>query len=175
MVTALKLRSHGWRKILTETISPLAPRLFYAVAPVMLAGALGTWATLPNIPSWYTSLAKPAFNPPNWIFAPVWTLLYCSMALAFLRILSLPPTPARRKAIVIFLVQIVLNGLWSWAFFAAHSPVGGLVVILALLAAILATMQTFLALDRLASWILCPYLAWTVFAAVLNFSIWRLN
>jgi translocator protein len=160
---------------LTQVPSPFPLRLFYAVAPVALAGALGSWATLPNIPTWYTSLAKPAFNPPNWIFGPVWTLLYCSMALAFFRILSLPPTPGKRTATVIFLVQIVLNGLWSWAFFAAHSPLAGLIVILALLVAILATIKAFLALDRLAGWILCPYLAWTVFAAVLNFSIWRLN
>jgi translocator protein len=154
---------------------PVVLRLLFAILPVALAGVLGSLATMPNIPTWYASLAKPSFNPPNWIFAPVWTLLYCSMAFAFFRILSLPSTPARRNAILIFLVQIALNGLWSWAFFAAHSPLAGLVVILALLAAILATVRAFLGLDRLAGWILYPYLAWTGFAAALNFSIWRLN
>jgi benzodiazapine receptor len=150
--------------------------LLLAAGPVVAAAALGNIATIPNIPTWYAGLAKPSFNPPNWIFGPVWTTLYVMMAYAFFRVLRAPASAdARRAAIIAFLVQIALNAGWSWAFFAAHSPLGGLLVIAPLLVAIAATILTFRRIDAPAAWLLAPYLAWVSFASILNAAVWRLN
>lgn len=147
-----------------------------AIAPVLAANVLGSIATIPNIPGWYAGLVKPSFNPPNWIFGPVWTTLYVMMAYAFFRVLRQPRfTAGRSRAIGAFLVQIVLNALWSFAFFAAHSPLAGLVVVVLLWLCILWTMLEFWRLDTLAGALLAPYLAWVSFATLLNFMIWRLN
>src|SRR3954464_13161935 len=97
-------------------------KFLVAVLPVVAAGVLGSVATTPNIPTWYVILAKPGFTPPNWLFGPVWTLLYAMMAYAAWRVLSLPARePGRRSAMTAFFVQLALNAFWSWAFFAAHS------------------------------------------------------
>ncbi len=145
-----------------------------AAAPVLAAFLLGNVATFPNL-AWYATLAKPSFNPPNWLFGPAWTVLYVLMAVAFYRVLVRPAGPGWRPALLAFLLQIALNGGWSWAFFAAHSPVAGLITIAALLAAILATLVLFYRLDRLAGALLLPYLAWVCYAAALNGSIAALN
>ena len=132
--------------------------------------------TQPNIPTWYATLQKPGFTPPNWAFPVAWTLLYAMMAYALWRILSLPKTqPGRTGAIVAFFVQLALNGLWSFAFFGGQSPLAGLVVIAALIVAILATIRAFWRLDRTAALLLVPYLAWVSYATLLNGTIWRLN
>lgn len=150
--------------------------LVLAVIPVVAAGGLGNLATIPNIPTWYAGLVKPAFNPPNWIFGPVWTALYVLMAYAFYRILCQAPGHKRRRgAIVAFLVQIALNAAWSFAFFGAHSPAFGLAIILPLWVAIAVTLWLFLSQDRTAGWCIAPYLAWVSFAVLLNVAIWRLN
>ena len=148
-----------------------------AVALICVAAAaiVGSAATTPNIAGWYAGLAKPFFNPPNWIFAPVWTALYVMMALALYRILRLPPSPARRSALIAFAGQLALNALWSVVFFALQSPPMGFLVIVSLWTLIVLTMLRFLALDRIAGWLLAPYLAWVSFAALLNAAIWRLN
>ncbi|MBM6593424.1 TspO/MBR family protein [Microvirga pudoricolor] len=151
-------------------------RFLIAVLPVAAAGFLGSIATTPNIPTWYATLVKPGFTPPNWLFAPVWTLLYVMMAYAVWRILSLPAdTPGRRGAVTAFFAQLALNALWSWAFFAAHSPMAGLAVILALIAALLVTIRRFWALDTVAGALLVPYLAWVSYATALNAAVWYLN
>jgi translocator protein len=157
---------------------PLPPlgRAALAIAPVLAAAFLGSLATTPNIPTWYAGLQKPGFTPPNGAFAPVWTLLYLMMAYAVWRVLSLPAgRPGRAAAITAFFVQLALNAAWSWAFFGAHSPLGGLVVILPLLAMILVTIRLFWPLDRVAAWLLVPYAAWVTYATALNLAIWRLN
>lgn len=162
----------------TGTTPAMRPALalLLAAGPVVAAAALGNIATIPNIPTWYAGLAKPSFNPPNWIFGPVWTTLYVMMAYAFFRVLRAPaPAGARRAAIIVFLVQIALNAGWSWAFFAAHSPLGGLFVIAPLLVAIVATIRIFRRIDAPAAWLLAPYLAWVSFASILNAAVWRLN
>ena len=142
----------------------------------LAASLLGSYATMPNIPTWYAGLEKPAFNPPNWVFGPVWTLLYILMAIAFYRILRFPAAHAgRRIAIYSFVVQIVLNAAWSFAFFAAHSPIAGLAVIVTLWLAIAVTLVSFMRLDRVSGWLLAPYLAWVSYAFALNVAIWRLN
>jgi tryptophan-rich sensory protein len=147
-----------------------------AALPVLAASLLGGLFTGPAIPGWYAGLVKPSFNPPNWVFGPVWTLLYAMMAYAFFRILRLPSgTPGRSTAIVVFAGQLILNAGWSGAFFALQSPAAGLLVIIPLLGLIFLTIRLFLALDRLAGWLLVPYALWVSFATLLNFALWRLN
>lgn len=138
-------------------------------------GILGARFTAPEIPGWYRGLRKPAFNPPNWIFGPVWTLLYLLMAIAAWRILQAPPTHARTLALAIFALQLVLNLLWSWVFFRRHAVGAAVAEIILLWIAIGATTAAFARLDSLAAWLMAPYLAWTTFAGVLNAAIWRLN
>ncbi|WP_210493474.1 TspO/MBR family protein [Microvirga antarctica] len=158
------------------TPTPPFRRFLIAVIPVAAASVLGSLATLPNIPTWYAGLVKPGFTPPNWLFGPVWTLLYAMMAYALWRILSLPAgQPGRTAAVTTFFVQLALNALWSWAFFGAHSPLAGLIVILAMIVAIIATIRAFWPLDRAAAWLLVPYLTWVSYATALNAAVWRLN
>ena len=147
-----------------------------AIGVVVAASAIGGSATGPNIPTWYASIQKPWFNPPNYVFGPVWTILYLMLAFSFWRILRLPAdTPGRGRAIGWFVVQISLNALWSVAFFGFHSPEFGLGVIAALLIAIVGNMIAFMRLDRIAGWMFPPYLAWVAFASVLNLAIVQLN
>jgi tryptophan-rich sensory protein len=157
-------------------LTPPVWRFLLAVVPVAAASVLGSIATMPNIPTWYAGLSKPGFTPPNWLFGPVWTLLYAMMAFAMWRILSQPASrPGRSVAIASFFVQLALNALWSWVFFGAHSPAAGLVVIFAMIVAIIVTIRAFWPLDRMAAWLLVPYLAWVCYATALNAAVWRLN
>ncbi len=144
--------------------------------PVIVASLLGQWATYPNIVTWYEGLAKSSFNPPNWIFAPVWTTLYVLMAYAVWRVLGVTGKPAeRRVALTLFFVQLALNALWSWLFFGLHNPFAGLINIIPQLLIIVATILRFRRLDALAAGCLVPLAAWVAFAGLLNFEIWRLN
>jgi translocator protein len=147
-----------------------------AVIPVIAASALGQLATYPNLTPWYAGLIKPSFNPPNWVFAPVWTGLYALMAFSVWRILRLHRrTPIRRLGLTLFFIQLALNPAWSWMFFGAHSPLLGLINIVPQLAMIIATVIVFLRLDFIAAVALMPLAIWVAFATVLNFEIWRLN
>lgn len=146
-----------------------------ALLPVTTTSILGQIATYPNLTPWYASLEKPPFNPPNWVFAPVWISLYLLMAFAFWKILRLPPSSQRRNVVFVFMLMLVLNAAWSWMFFAAHSPALGLVNIVLQLALIVSVIPAFYRLDRMAAWCLVPLAAWVAFALLLNFSIWRLN
>jgi tryptophan-rich sensory protein len=146
-----------------------------AVVPVVTASLLGQWATYPNLASWYAHLAKPSFNPPNWLFAPVWTTLYVLMAYAVWRILQLPKGFQRNIALALFFAQLVLNAAWSWMFFYLHSPLAGLLNILPQWLVILAMIDRFRRLDVAAALCLTPLALWVAFAALLNFEIWRLN
>jgi tryptophan-rich sensory protein len=152
-----------------------ASRLALSALPPAAVAFLGSIATRANIPTWYAGVAKPGFTPPNWVFAPVWTVLYAMMAYAIWRILTLPPSPARTAAVVAFFGQLALNCLWSFAFFGARSPLLGLLVILPLLAGIAVTMRLFWPLDRTAALLLAPYLAWVSYATALNGAIWAMN
>lgn len=147
-----------------------------AVATVVIASMIGNFVTLPRIDGWYAGLVKPSFNPPNWLFGPVWTILFAMMAYAVFRILQQPAgTPGRTGALTAYWVQLVLNPLWSIAFFGLMSPLLGLVVIVPFLAAIFVTIARFRPLDTLASRLLWPYAAWVSFATLLNAAIWWLN
>jgi tryptophan-rich sensory protein len=147
-----------------------------AICVVFAASFIGNAATMPNIPTWYAEIQKPWFTPPNWLFGPVWTLLFTALIVAFYRILRLDPqTPGRRRAIIIFIVQIAFNALWSIAFFGMRSPGLGLVVIVFLWSSIVVNMIAFRRLDRLSSWAFPPYLAWVTFAGALNLAIYQIN
>jgi benzodiazapine receptor len=147
-----------------------------AIAAVGSASVAAQIATYPNLAPWYSSLVKPAFNPPNWIFAPVWTILYALMAFAVWRILRLPQTSAaRRTALTLFFVQLTLNAAWSWMFFGANSPLLGIINIIPQLLVIIAAVVAFYRLDKAAAWCLAPLAAWVAFASALNVAIWRLN
>lgn len=123
--------------------------------------------------AWYAGLAKPSWTPPNWLFGPAWTTLYLLMALAAWKVWI----AVRRidAALVLYLVQLVLNAMWSWLFFGLRRPDLALACIVVLWLLILATTVLFWRRDRLAGMLLLPYLAWVGFATALNLAIWRLN
>lgn len=147
-----------------------------AVGAVTLTSILAQIATYPNLAPWYAGLAKPPFNPPNWVFAPVWTTLYVLMAFALWRVLRVrEPAEERRWALTAFFGQLFLNAAWSWMFFGAQNPALGLVNIIPQFFVIVATIVTVWQVDKLASLCLLPLAAWVAFASVLNASIWWLN
>lgn len=122
--------------------------------------------------AWYASLNKPSWNPPAWVFGPVWTFLYLLMAIAAWRVWS---RAGWGRAVWIYLIQLLLNAAWTPIFFGAHALGWALVEILILWCAILVTMAAFLKVSRVAGWMLAPYLAWVTFAAFLNLTLWRMN
>lgn len=133
---------------------------------------IGGLATAPNIPTWYAGLVKPAWTPPGWIFGPVWSFLYLSMAVAAWLVWR------RGNALVpltLFAIQLSFNAAWSWLFFGLHSPGAAFVDVVLLLVAIVATMLAFWLRSTIAGLLFVPYLVWVSFAVVLNFAIWRLN
>jgi tryptophan-rich sensory protein len=124
---------------------------------------------------WYASLRKPPWNPPDWVFGPVWTVLYLLMAVAAWRVWQSATPAERRLPIALFLVQLVLNAAWSWVFFGIRAPGPAFAHILVLWLMILLTALSFRRVDRATGLLMLPYLAWVSFAAVLNGTIWRLN
>ena len=156
-----------WRRDIGVAVLP--------VAAVIAASLLGQLATFPNLAPWFAGLVKPSFNPPNWVFGPVWTTLYALMAFAAWRILRLPPSPARRTAMILFFGQLALNVAWSWMFFAAHSPLLGLVNVVPQFLVIVATLVAFARLDRIAGWCMAPLALWVGYASLLNAAVWWLN
>ena len=134
--------------------------------------AVGGAVTASSVGSWYPTLAKPAFNPPNWIFAPVWTVLYFMMAIAAWRIWR---RGGGSRALSLFALQLALNLAWSIIFFGMHAVGAALLEIAVLLLAILATTVVFWRSDRMAGMLFVPYAAWVAFAAILNAAIWQLN
>lgn len=139
------------------------------------AGGLGATATTPEIDGWYQTLNKPTWNPPSWIFGPVWTTLYLMMAIAAWLVWQERGIRAATLPLFLFGVQLLLNLAWSWIFFRDHQIGWAFVDIALLWLAIVATTTIFFRHSHLAGWLLIPYLLWVSFAAVLNFSIWRLN
>lgn len=152
-------------------------RLAACILACQAAGIFGSFFTVSSLQSWYSGLVKPAFNPPGWVFGPVWTALYTLMGLAAWLVWrkgSLAE-PNIRNALFLFLIQLSLNALWSVLFFGLRSPLLALLDILALAAAILGTIAAFRPISPPAAWLMVPYLAWVVFAAILNAAIWKLN
>ena len=137
--------------------------------------ALGGLATASTVGTWYQGLEKPFFNPPNWIFAPVWTVLYVLMAIAGWRVWRVSNGEARETALSMFALQLALNLIWSFLFFGLQRIDLALVDIILLLLAIAAMIALFFPIDRLAARLLVPYFVWVAFAAALNASLWLLN
>jgi benzodiazapine receptor len=151
-------------------------KLVVSIVACLAAGAIGSIFTRSAIPTWFATLEKPVFSPPNWLFAPVWTLLYILMGIAaFLVWRKGLGNRQVRSALIVFLIQLILNTLWSVVFFGLESPLFGLVIISVLWVVILVTVIQFYKISRAASVLLWPYLLWVTFAAVLNYSIWLLN
>jgi translocator protein len=138
-----------------------------------ISGALFT-ETGPG--SWYRQIVKPSWNPPGWLFGPVWTTLYILMGIAFYLVWKSPAnTPHKKSAMTLWIVQLVLNFFWTLIFFAAHEPGWAFAEIVALWVAILLTIFAFARISKVAAWLLVPYIAWVTFAAILTATIWRMN
>ncbi len=153
-----------------------ALRIIGFVIVCELAGLIGSLFTTPSIAGWYAGLTKPAFNPPNWIFAPVWTTLYALMGLAAWLVYDKGVRRAEvKRALFVFLAQLILNVLWSVMFFGAHQILGAFVIIVALWILILGTILRFHKISKAAAYLLVPYVLWAGFATVLNASLYVLN
>ncbi len=151
-------------------------KLVGAIALCQLAGILGSLATMPNIPTWYASLNKPFFSPPNWVFAPVWITLYALMGIALYLVWNKGIQNKDVKAgVMLFGGQLALNAAWSFLFFGMHSPLLGLAGIIPLWALIVLTIRKFYPVSKLAAYLMVPYLLWVSFATILNLSLWMLN
>ncbi len=138
-------------------------------------GLLGGLWTGPEIPHWYRTLAKPSFNPPGWIFGPVWTTLYLLMAIAAWLVFNVSATSARTLGLTLFLIQLALNLAWSWIFFRKHAVGAAAIEIAILWFSIGATTIVFSQVSATSAWLMAPYWAWVTFASILNATIWRLN
>jgi translocator protein len=163
-----------------DRIPPLDRRSLYALVGFVLlcfgVAALAGSVTRPAIEGWYAGLQKPSYTPPDWVFAPVWSVLYAMMAVAAWRVWrSRGDAPGRQQAMRAFALQLGLNCMWSFAFFGAKSPELGLAVIVALLAAIAVAIALYRRLDRLAALLMAPYALWVGYAAALNVAIVALN
>ncbi len=140
-----------------------------------VAAAIGSWFTVASVKTWYPTLLKPAGTPPPWVFGPVWSTLYVLTGTAAWLVWQRRPAAGVMTALALFFVQLTLNATWSLVFFGLRQPGLALLDILALLAAILATMTHFARLSRPAFWLMTPYLAWVLYAMYLNFGIWWLH
>ncbi len=145
------------------------------LAACLTVSALGGAATATSVGTWYQALQKPVFNPPDWVFAPVWTTLYILMAIAAWRVWRRGPSQDTRRALMVFAVQLALNLGWSIVFFGFRQIGLALVEVVVLLAAIIATTTLFWRVDRLAGALFIPYGLWVAYASLLNAALWRLN
>jgi tryptophan-rich sensory protein len=150
-------------------------KLGIAIFTPFFAGGIGSYFTYPSIQGWYATLNKPFFNPPNWIFGPVWTFLYLLMGIASYLIWMKPASKKRAVAIRWYVIQLVLNTIWSLLFFGLQSPFLAFVEVLFFWLTILLTIRSFYGLSRTAALILIPYLMWVSFASILTFFILILN
>ncbi len=151
-------------------------KLVISIAVPVAVGGLSGFATARGVANWYPTLTKPPFNPPSWVFGPVWTVLYIMMGVAaFLVWRKGLDADGVKMALTVFAIQLVLNGLWSILFFGMQAPGWALFEIILLWIAIGVTTVLFWRVVPLAGALLLPYWAWVSFAAVLNASLWWLN
>ena len=150
-------------------------KLIISIVATVGIGSLGGIFTISEIPNWYAGLNKPSFNPPNWLFGPVWTSLYTMMGVSFYLIWKQPANETRKKAIQLFMIHFVLNFFWSIIFFSIHAIGSALIEIIVMWIFILLTIIQFSKLSKVAAWLLVPYIAWVSFATILTASIWKLN
>lgn len=157
-----------------DTKMTKAMKFFISLMPPFLAAAIGSIFTASSVDSWYQTLQKPFLNPPNWIFGPVWTFLFFLMG-SSLYLIWQSDTGGKKKAYLIFGIQLILNILWSVLFFGLQNPRLAFMEIVVLWLVIIWNILMFRKFSSVAAWLLVPYLFWVSFAAYLNFSIWRLN
>ena len=152
-------------------------KIAIALIVCLLVGYSASVVTRPSVETWYPTIVKPIFNPPNWIFMPMWTLLYILMAVAAGLIWDKikEQNEAVKKALAFFLIQLTLNAIWSYLFFGLKNPMLALIEIALLWLMIYETYLKFIKINKTAGYLLIPYLAWVAFAAILNASIWWLN
>ena len=154
---------------------PKILKLLSSLGITFLAGALGSFFTFPAISTWYETLNKPAFNPPNFLFGPVWTVLYIVMAIALFLVWSDNSQKKKLDAMLSYGFQIALNALWSIVFFGLKNPLIAIAVIVALWIMILLTIINFYKINKIAGLMLIPYILWVSFASILNMFIVVLN
>lgn len=145
------------------------PKLIFSIGLCLGAGVLGSFFTVSSIATWYQTLNKPFFSPPNWIFGPVWTILYILMGISLYLVWEKKKVPA------VFWIQLILNALWSIIFFGMRNPTLALMDIVALWITIILTMKAFYKINKIAAYLLIPYLVWVSFATILNLIIVLLN
>ena len=154
---------------------PTGRRLLALAGWALLCFAAASLGGLFGPGEWHAALRKPSWNPPGWVFGPVWTTLYPMMAVAAWLVWKRGGFAAQRRPLILFLVQLALNAAWTPLFFGLHWPSLAFAEIVLLWLAIVATIAAFRPVSRAATRLLVPYLAWVSFAAVLNFALWRLN
>jgi translocator protein len=150
-------------------------KLIVSIVICQLAGLVGSFFTFPAVSTWYLTLNKPSFNPPSWLFGPVWTFLFLLMGISIYLIWTKGPSLNNSKAFEFFIIQLVLNILWSVLFFGLHSPLAAFIEIILLWIAILLTIIYSFKVSKSVSYLLIPYILWVTFASVLNLSIYLLN
>jgi translocator protein len=151
-------------------------KLLISIAIPLGVGALAGLFTARGVNGWYRTIATPDWNPSDAVFAPVWTTLYILMGIAFYLVWQKNvPAALKRPALTFWVVQLILNGLWSFLFFNQHAIGLALVEIIVLWLAILITIFLFARITKLAAWLLVPYISWVSFATILTYSIWQLN
>ena len=151
-------------------------KFLISIAMPFMAGVIGSRFTIQEIFVWYRGLNKPFFTPPSWVFGPAWTLLYALMGVAFYLIWTCAaPGEIRHAAMALFLVQLMVNVLWSLFFFRMHNLLLALVDVGALWALVLVLTVVFWRIDHIAGTLLVPYVLWVSFAMVLNYAVWRMN
>jgi translocator protein len=158
----------------TASVRRTLPALAGFIGAAFVAGAIGSWATFENVRAWYPGLAKPAWNPPNWIFGPVWTTLYVLMGVAIWRVWR-TAGPETTRLVRLYFVQLALNALWSVLFFGLKSPGWALVDIALLWGLLVWLLAGCWRRDRVAAALWLPYVLWVSFATALNAAIVRLN
>ncbi|MBI2405804.1 tryptophan-rich sensory protein [Candidatus Microgenomates bacterium] len=150
------------------------PQLLLSIGVCLGAGFIGSFFTVSAIPTWYATLNKPIFSPPNWVFAPVWTTLYILMGIS-LYFVWVSKSKIKQKVLTLFFIQLGLNALWSILFFGLKNPTLAFIEIVALWITIFLTIKYFYPISKLAAYLLVPYILWVSFASVLNVAIVLLN
>lgn len=147
-----------------------------SIAAPQVVAAIGAYFTVTGIGSWYSHLNKPSWNPPNYVFGPVWMVLYILMGVSLFLVWKSTATASYKKtAIGLWCIQLLLNLCWSFIFFNQHLIGAAFIEIVFLWIFIVATIIAFSKISRLAAWLLVPYISWVTFAALLTYAVWRLN
>lgn len=151
-------------------------KLITSIGICLSAGLVGSIFTIKSITTWYALLNRPAFAPPNWLFGPVWTILYVLMGISLFLVWQKSPSDKKvGRSLILFFVHLIFNAAWSIVFFGLHQILLALLVILFLWLLIVAVIFNFYKISKAAAYLLVPYLYWVTFASVLNYSFWLLN